>query len=239
MSNFPGNVLSVPSPAVTDVHTAPQLTATEDGIREIPAPSSVAAKHRLAANAIRTMGQPVIFVFTHDSIGVGEDGPTHQPIEHLLSLRSIPNFYVCRPADTTETVEAWRVALTRRDGPTALILTRQAVPVLDRTCYAPAMLAARGAYVLVDVDDPEIILIATGSEVQLALAAQQRLAEQLQARVAVEAGSTLGWGTYVELDGVIIGLDRFGASAPYQMLYRELGLTVDAVVTAAMKLVRG
>lgn len=223
---------------------------------------------RPALRMAALMGQPVIFVFTHDSIGLGEDGPTHQPIEHLLSLRAIPNLYVFRPADATETVEAWRVALTRRDGPTALILTRQALPVLDRTRYAPAILASRGAYVLADARDPHVLLLATGSEVQLALAAQQRLAEQhirarvvsmpcqalfdaqpagyrasvlpptLRARVAIEAGSTLGWGQYVGLDGVVIGLDRFGASAPYQTLYRELGLTVDAVVAAALAVVR-
>lgn len=223
---------------------------------------------RPAVRMAALMGQPVVFVFTHDSIGLGEDGPTHQPVEHLLSLRAIPNLYVFRPADATETVEAWRVALTRRDGPTALILTRQAVPVLDRTQYAPAALASRGAYVLADVDSPQLLLIATGSEVQLTLAAQRQLAEQqirarvvsmpcqalfdaqpadyrdavlpptLRARVAVEAGSTLGWGRYVGLDGAVLGLDRFGASAPYQTLYRELGLTVDAVVAAALAMVR-
>lgn len=224
---------------------------------------------RPAVRMAALMGQPVIFVFTHDSIGLGEDGPTHQPIEHLLSLRAIPNLSVFRPADATETVEAWRVALTRRTGPTALILTRQALPVLDRTHYAPATLVTRGAYILADVDEPQVILIATGSEVQLTLAAQQRLAAQqirvrvvsmpcqalfeaqpaayraavlpphIRARVAVEAGATLGWGHYVGLEGVVIGLDRFGASAPYQTLYRELGLTVDAVVAAALEVVSG
>ncbi|MBA3256566.1 MAG: transketolase, partial [Pyrinomonadaceae bacterium] len=183
---------------------------------------------RLAA----LMELPVIFVFTHDSIGLGEDGPTHQPIEHLTSLRTIPNLAVFRPADATETVEAWRAALNRRHGPTALILTRQAIPVLDRTRYAPAEDASRGAYVLAESEDPEVILpevilIATGSEVQLALAAQELLAAQkirarvvlmpcwelfdaqpdeyreavlpsrLRARVAVEAGATLAWGRYV------------------------------------------
>lgn len=216
---------------------------------------------RLAA----LMGLPVIFIFTHDSIGLGEDGPTHQPIEHLTSLRAIPNLNVFRPADATETVEAWRVALNRRHGPVALILTRQAVPVIDRVRYAPATGAARGAYILADPEDPEVILIGTGSEVHLALAAQELLATQdirarvvsmpcwelfdaqtaeyreevlpsrIQARVAVEAGTTLAWRRYVGLNGEIVGLDRFGASAPYQILYQQLGLTARAVAEAAQR----
>jgi transketolase len=216
---------------------------------------------RLAA----LMQQPVVYVFTHDSIGLGEDGPTHQPIEHLTALRAIPNLLVFRPADAAETVVGWRVALGRRDGPSALILTRQAVPVLDRTRYAPADGAARGAYVLAEVPDPELILIATGSEVPIALEAQSLLGamdvrarvvsmpsmelfdaqplayresvlpSSLRARVAVEAGATLGWGRYVGLDGVVVGLDRFGASAPCQRVYRELGLTAEAVVEAARR----
>jgi transketolase len=216
---------------------------------------------RLAA----LMELPVMFVFTHDSIGLGEDGPTHQPIEQITSLRLIPNLAVFRPADATETVEAWRVALTRRHAPTALILTRQALPVIDRTCHAPAEGVLRGAYILKDVDHPEVILIGTGSEVHLALAAQQILAAQkinarvvsmpcwelfdeqpdeyreavlppsLRARVAVEAGATLAWGRYVGLDGAIVGLDRFGASAPYQVLYQKLGITAEAVAEAARR----
>jgi transketolase len=214
---------------------------------------------RLAA----LMERPVVYVFTHDSIGLGEDGPTHQPIEHLTALRAIPNLVVFRPADAAETVVGWRVALAGRHGPTALILTRQAVPVLDRTRYAPAEGAARGAYVLAEAPDPNLILIATGSEVHIVLEAQALLGAEdirarvvsmpsmelfdaqpaayresvlpstLRARVSVEAGATLGWGRYVGLDGVIVGLDRFGASAPYQQIYRQLGLTAEAVVEAA------
>ncbi|MGI8995539.1 MAG: transketolase, partial [Pyrinomonadaceae bacterium] len=216
---------------------------------------------RLAA----LMELPVIFVFTHDSIGLGEDGPTHQPIEQLTSLRAIPNLSVFRPADATETVEAWRTALTRSHGPTALVFTRQAVPVLDRLRYAPAEDAARGAYVLADAPDPEVILIGTGSEVHLALAAQDLLAAQdvrarvismpcwelfdeqpdeyqeavlpsaLRARVAVEAGATLAWRRYVGLDGEVVGIDRFGASAPYQIIYQQLGLTAETVAEAARR----
>jgi transketolase len=214
---------------------------------------------RLAA----LMEQPVVYVFTHDSIGLGEDGPTHQPIEHLTALRAIPNLMTFRPGDAAETVAAWRVALARRHGPTALILTRQALPVLDRTRYAPAEGAMRGAYTLAEAPDPNLILIATGSEVQVALEAQLMLGamgvrarvvsmpsmelfaaqpaayresvlpKALRARVAVEAGATLAWGRYVGLDGAVVGLDRFGASAPYQAVYRELGLTAEAVVAAA------
>jgi transketolase len=214
---------------------------------------------RLAA----LMKLPVVFIFTHDSIGLGEDGPTHQPIEHFTSLRAIPNLAVFRPADATETVEAWRAALTRPHGPTALILTRQAIPVIDRARYALAQGAARGGYILSETEDPEVILIGTGSEVHLALAAQEMLATQevrarvvsmpcwelfdaqpdeyretvlpsdIRARVAVEAGATLAWSRYVGLDGRIVGLDRFGASAPYQVIYQKLGLTAEAVAEAA------
>ena len=208
------------------------------------------------------MELPVVFVFTHDSIGLGEDGPTHQPIEHLTSLRAIPNLFVFRPADATETVVGWQVALDRRHGPTALILTRQAVPVLTQDTRG----AARGAYILADADDPQAILIATGSEIHIALEAQKLLAarevrarvismpcrelfeaqapeyresvlpSRVRARVVVEAGVTLGWGKYAGLDGVVVGLDRFGASAPYQTLYRELGLTAEAVAETACRM---
>jgi len=211
------------------------------------------------------MDLPVTFIFTHDSIGLGEDGPTHQPIEHLTSLRAIPNLAVFRPADALETVEAWLSILRRQHGPSALVLTRQALPVLDRSHYASASGAARGAYILSENGDPQAILIATGSEVHVALEAQKLLAKQnvrarvvsmpcrelfesqssdykesvlpsrLRARVAVEAGATLGWGKYVGLDGEVIGLDRFGASAPHQTLYRELGITAEAVAEAAKR----
>jgi len=223
---------------------------------------------RPAIRMAAMMDLPVTFVFTHDSIGLGEDGPTHQPIEHLTSLRVIPNLAVFRPADTLETVEAWRSILLRRHGPSAIILTRQAVPVLDRSRYASASGAARGAYIISDCGDPQVILIATGSEVHIALEAQNFLAKQnvrarvvsmpcreifesqppdykqsvlpsrIRARVAIEAGATLGWGKFVGLEGKVIGLDRFGASAPYQTLYRELGLTAEAVAEAASRLKR-
>jgi transketolase len=216
---------------------------------------------RLAA----IMELPVIFVFTHDSIGLGEDGPTHQPIEHLTSLRAIPNLIVFRPADATETVEAWRAALNHLHGPTALILTRQAIPVLDRSRFASARGVACGAYVLADVEDPEVILIASGSEVHIALEAQEILASEtvrarvvsmpcwelfdaqpteyqeavlphsVRARVAIEAGTTLAWRRYVGFDGEVVGLDRFGASAPYKTIYQELGLTVGAVARAVRR----
>ena len=204
------------------------------------------------------MDLPVVYVFTHDSIGLGEDGPTHQPIEHIASLRLIPGLCVFRPADANETMVGWRVALERKHGPTALVLTRQAVPVLDPARY-PVAEAHRGGYVLSDADDPQAVIIATGSEVHLALAAQDLLRHEglrvrvvsmpstelfdaqpadyrervlptrVRARVAVEAGATAGWGRYVGLDGEVVGLDRFGASAPYQVLYRELGITADAI----------
>ncbi len=214
---------------------------------------------RLAA----LMELPVIFVFTHDSIGLGEDGPTHQPIEQISSLRLIPNLAVFRPADATETVEAWRAALNRRHAPSALVLTRQALPVFDRTRYGLAEGVSRGAYILRDVVRPEVILIGTGSEVHLALAAQEILAAEkvgarvvsmpcwelfdqqpeeyreavlpsnVRARVAVEAGTALAWGRYVGLDGAVVGLDRFGASAPCQVLYQKFGITPEAVAEAA------
>jgi len=213
---------------------------------------------RLAA----LMELPVVYVFTHDSIGLGEDGPTHQPIDQLAGLRAIPNLHVIRPADAAETAVAWRLALERRSGPTALVLTRQALPVLDRGRYTPAEGASRGAYVLADAEDPQCLLVATGSEVAIALEAAGRLSAdglrvrvvsmpccelfeaqpaayresvlpaRIRCRVAVEAGATLGWGTYVGLDGAVVGLDRFGASAPCATLYRELGLTAEAVVEA-------
>ncbi len=210
---------------------------------------------RLAA----LMELPVVYVFTHDSIGLGEDGPTHQPVEQIASLRAIPNLVVLRPADATETVVAWRLALERRHGPTALMLTRQALPVLP----GDASQAARGAYVVHESAAPEVILISTGSEVHIALDAGRRLAAEgiavrvvsmpsqevfeaqpaeyreqvlpghVTARVAIEAAVPFGWDRYVGLRGRIIGLNRFGASAPYQTLYRGLGLTAEAVIDAA------
>lgn len=214
------------------------------------------------------MGQQVIYVFTHDSIGVGEDGPTHQPIEHLMSLREIPGLVVCRPADATETVEVWRAAIARREGPTVMAFTRQNLPVLDRTELAPASGALKGGYTLWESSNsPEMIIIATGSEVHIALEAGQRLASDgiatrvvsmpscelfdeqpkdyreqvlpssIKARVSVEAGSIKGWERYVGLDGASVGMSSYGASAPAGVLYDKFGITADRVAEEARKLV--
>jgi transketolase len=205
-----------------------------------------------------------IFAFTHDSIAVGEDGPTHQPVEHIMSLRLIPNLVVLRPADANETVEAWRLAVERVSGPTALVLSRQALPTLDRAQLAPASGVRRGAYVLWDTaPSPELILIASGSEVALILDAARRLTSEgiavrivsmpswelfeqqpetyrtsvlpptVSARVAVEAGRTLGWDRYVGARGHVIGIDRFGASAPGPEVAARLGLTAETIVRRA------
>ncbi|MDA8124594.1 MAG: transketolase, partial [Deltaproteobacteria bacterium] len=209
----------------------------------------------------------VIYVFTHDSIGVGEDGPTHQPIEQLMSLRAIPHLTVIRPADANETVEAWRTALMNTSGPTALIFTRQNLPVLDRSVIQPAAGLRKGGYILWEsAGDPETVLIGTGSEVEIALAAGRRLAAEgirvrvvslpswelfdgesqeyrdrvlppaVKARVAVEAGCRLGWEHYVGLEGEAVGIDRFGASAPYKVIYEKFGITAEAVAAAARRL---
>ncbi|MFH1810140.1 MAG: transketolase [Pseudomonadota bacterium] len=213
---------------------------------------------RLAA----MMQQRVVFVFTHDSIGLGEDGPTHQPVEHLMALRSIPGLTVMRPGDARETLVCWRAAVTRQ-GPTALCLTRQGLPVLDRERYADAEGALRGAYVLSDVENPRVILIGTGSELHLCLAAQDQLLTQgvaarvvsmpcwelfeeqnpayretvlpasIRARVAIEAGVTTGWERYTGDSGRILGMASYGASAPAKQLFAHFGLTVEAVILAA------
>lgn len=207
-----------------------------------------------------------IFIFTHDSIGVGEDGPTHQPVEQLAALRAIPNLIVIRPCDANETVTAWRIAIENRRRPVALVLTRQNVPTLDRTRYAPADGVRRGAYILADPPDGKIdmILIASGSEVGLIIAAQQQLAEQgiaarivsmpswelfdaqpqdyrdeilppsIHARLAVEAGVSQGWRKYVGDKGSMIGFDQFGASAPSKVVFEKSGFTVDNVVAKAL-----
>ena len=207
-----------------------------------------------------------IYVFTHDSIGLGEDGPTHQPIEQLAALRAIPNMTVIRPSDPSEVVEAWRAAITHRDGPVALILTRQKVAVVDRSKYAPAAGLHQGGYVLADSPNPDLVLMATGSEVELILRAYEQLkadgrrpravsmpcleyfARQSDSyrnsvlppgvpRIAVEAAAPQSWYRWVpEGNGVIMGIDRFGESAPYQRIYKEFGLTVDAVVAQARRL---
>jgi transketolase len=209
----------------------------------------------------------VIYVFTHDSIGLGEDGPTHQPIEQLAALRAIPQLVVIRPADANETTVAWRVAIESRHRPVALVLTRQNVPTLDRSQFAAADGLRRGAYVLADAPSkPDLILIGTGSEVSLIVAARQKLAEQkVQARIvsmpswelfdaqprdyresvlppsvrprlAVEAGLPQGWHFYVGGGGDVIGLDRFGASAPGNVVMEKLGFTVNHVVERALAL---
>ncbi len=224
------------------------------------------ASIRLAA----LMELPVIYVFTHDSIGLGEDGPTHQPVEHLMSLRNMPHLAVIRPADATETAEAWRLALENgwSEGPIALALTRQNVPVIDRSQYAPVSGLRRGAYVLADADPLDVILLATGSEVHLALEARALLQQEgigarvvsmpcwelfeqqdetyrqlvlpdtVQARVAVEAGTTLGWERYVGRHGRVVGVNRFGASAPYQIIYEKLGLTPDRIAEEARQVLQ-
>lgn len=210
---------------------------------------------------------PTIFVFTHDSIGLGEDGPTHQPIEHLAALRAIPGLTVIRPADANETVQAWKVALEKRDGPVALLLSRQGLPVLDRTRMSDAAGLAKGAYVLLDTDKvyPDVILIASGSEVHFAVEAHTKLAEQgiaarvvsmpswelfkaqseeyresvlppaVKVRVAIEAGVTMGWYEWVGPQGTVIGMDRYGASAPYKVIYQHLGFGADNVVLRALQ----
>jgi transketolase len=233
---------------------------------------------RLAA----IMGQPVIFVYTHDSIGLGEDGPTHQPIEQLSTLRAVPNLTLIRPADATETAEAWRVAIAHQDGPTAHVFTRQKHGNIDREKYAPAAGVVLGGYVLADsrparsgshpersegsAPKPQVVLLSSGSEVALILAAHEKLAEagirsrvvsmpshELFARqdatyratvlpegvprLAIEAGHPMSWQRWVGDNGVVLGLERYGASAPYERIYQELGLTVDHVVSEAKKLV--
>jgi transketolase len=213
------------------------------------------------------MELPVLWVWTHDSIAVGEDGPTHEPVEHYVALRAIPHLWVIRPGDPNETAEAWRVALERDDGPVALLLSRQNVPTLDRVAVAPAHLLERGGYVLwdssADAGDPEIILIATGAEVPLTLSAGESLAAEgtrvrvvsmpcvelfeaqtpeyrdevlpraVTARLAVEAGATIGWWKWVGSDGDVLGLDRFGASAPGATVLKELGFSVENVLKRA------
>jgi transketolase len=204
-----------------------------------------------------------IYVFTHDSIGLGEDGPTHQPIEQLAALRAIPNMTVIRPSDPTEVVEAWRAAIRHQNGPVALVLTRQKVAVVDRTNYAPAAGLHQGGYVLADSPNPDLVLMASGSEVELILGAYERLKAKGRRprvvsmpcleyfarqsteyrssvlppsvrRIAVEAAATQSWDRWVSDGDVILGIDRFGESAPYQRIYKEFGLTVEDIVKAAL-----
>ena len=216
------------------------------------------------------MGKQVIYVFTHDSIGVGEDGPTHQPIEHLMALREIPGLVVSRPADATETVEVWRAAMSRQDGPTVMAFTRQNLPVLDRSTLSPASGVLNGAYILWESgDSPQVVIMATGSEVHIALEAGLALESEgiaarvvsmpswevfdeqpkeyrdsvlppaLRARVSVEAGTTKGWERYVGLDGASVGMSGYGASAPAAVLYENFDITAKRVTEEARKLVNG
>jgi transketolase len=212
----------------------------------------------------------VIYVFTHDSFALGEDGPTHQPIEHLASLRAIPGLTVIRPADANEVTEAWKVAVEHQEGPVAIILTRQAVPVIDRGRFGPANGLRQGAYILADCapEQPEIILIATGSEVHLALEVYEKTLReglrmrvvsmpswelferqpeeyrrqvfppQVSLRVSIEAGATLGWHKYVGARGQPIGIDHFGASAPAKVLLEKFGFTVENIMKKIKSLVK-
>jgi transketolase len=219
---------------------------------------------RLAA----LMGLHVIYVFTHDSIALGEDGPTHQPVEQLAGLRAVPKLMVIRPADANETAIAWRVALETTDHPVALVLTRQNLPTLDRRTYAPADGLRRGAYILAEASGgkPDVILIASGSEVALIVAAQQLLLDKhvkarivsmpswelfdaqpdnyrdevlpvaVPARLAVEAGVAQGWHRYVGIQGDVLGVEHFGASAPGDVVMREYGFSVENVCKRALAL---
>jgi transketolase len=215
---------------------------------------------RLAA----LMKQRVIYIYTHDSIGLGEDGPTHQPVEQLAALRAIPDIVVIRPADATETAEAWKAAIRHEGGPVCLVLTRQKLGFIDRKVYASAEGVQKGAYVLADAEggEPQVVLLSSGSEVALIITAREKLvaagvrtrvvsmpsmemfAKQpadYQAsvlpkgvpRVSIEAAATMPWYRWIGPDGVVLGIDRFGASAPYEKVYDELGLTVDKIVEAA------
>jgi transketolase len=211
------------------------------------------------------MELPVIHLFTHDSIGLGEDGPTHQPVEHLAGLRAIPGLDVIRPADANEVSEAWRAALDRHHQPVALVLTRQDVPIIDRSRYASAEGLRRGGYVLADPEDgdPEVILIATGSEVALAIAGHEKLISdgvrsrvvslpcwelferqeqsyrdevlppEITARVSIEEASTLGWERFVGFAGAKIGMHTFGSSAPLKDVQTKFGFTPDRVAETA------
>ncbi len=215
---------------------------------------------RLAA----MMGLPVIYAFSHDSIGVGEDGPTHQPIEQYATLRAVPNLWVFRPGDANEMVQAWKIALERLDGPCAILSTRQGLPVYNRTVFTPASEVAKGGYILADAEDgdPELILIATGSEVGLAMATREKLVEEgrkvrvvslpcwelfdeqdeeyrqkvlpptVTKRVVIECGISMGWENYAGDKGLILSKETFGASAPGKVLFEKFGFSVEAVLEA-------
>jgi transketolase len=221
---------------------------------------------RLAA----LMEIPVIYIYTHDSIGLGEDGPTHQPIEQLAALRAVPGLVLMRPADANEVVEGWKVIMQLKHEPAALVLTRQGLPTFDRSKYAPASGVAKGAYILADAADgkPDVILMATGSEVSLCITAYEQLTSEgiktrvvsmpswdlfekqsaeyknqilpptVNARVSVEAASTFGWSQYVGPTGKMIGMHRFGASAPIKDLFKKFGFTTEKVVEAAKEAIK-
>lgn len=219
---------------------------------------------RLAA----LMGIPVIYVFTHDSIGLGEDGPTHQPVEHLAALRAIPNLTVIRPGDANETAYAWKMAIERKTGPTAIALTRQGIPVIDRNRYAAAGNVEKGGYILASHEKPEVILIATGSELQLALGAYEELEKEniparvvnlaswekfeeqddayknqilppeITSRVSIEAAASFGWAKYVGSNGVSISIERFGASAPVEDVMKNFEFTVENVLRCAKDILK-
>jgi transketolase len=208
---------------------------------------------------------PTIFVFTHDSIGVGEDGPTHQAVEQLASLRAMPNLIVFRPADANETAQAWKYTLENRDGPVALLLTRQGLPVLDQNKYSSAANLCKGAYVLTETDKPDVLLLASGSEVSIALCVVEGLAKEnikanvismpswelfekqskeykdsvlppaVKARVGIEAGVEMGWQKWLGDKGIFIGMSSFGASAPYKVCFEKFGITVEKTIEAAKK----
>jgi transketolase len=220
---------------------------------------------RPAVRLAALMKLPVTYVWTHDSIGLGEDGPTHQPIEHLAALRAIPGLDVVRPADANETAIAWRTIIERTDHPAGLCLTRQNVPTYDRAQFASAEGVTKGAYVLAEASSgtPDVVIIGTGSEVQLAMDARERLEAEgvatrvvsmpcrewfleqddayrqmvlppsVRARVSVEAGVAFGWREFVGDYGESLSLEHYGASAPYQIVYEQFGLTADRVVAAA------
>jgi transketolase len=211
---------------------------------------------------------PTIFVFTHDSIGLGEDGPTHQPIEQLASLRAMPNLLVFRPADANETAQAWKYILENSDTPAALLLSRQGLPVLDQSKYPSAENLTKGAYALISADNPDVLLLSSGSEVHLAIEAQQQLADDgitaqvvsfpcwelfekqpqkykdsllpsnVTARIAVEAGVQQGWEKYIGTNGIFIGMSTFGTSAPAKQAFKKFGITTENISNAAKKLVK-
>jgi transketolase len=213
---------------------------------------------------------PSIWVYTHDSIGLGEDGPTHQPVEHLAALRAIPNLVTIRPGDANEVREAWKVAIARRDGPTVLVFSRQAMPTLDRKVYSPAEGLQRGAYVLADLGKgkPELIFMASGSEVGLIVEAGSTLARaginvrlvsfpcwelfkaqgqvyqdsvllpDVRKRLSVEAGISQGWERWVGEQGASISIEKFGASAPYKTIYEKYGITTEAIIARSLYLLK-